>query len=609
VRRQRRSYSSWKLFLLLNIWWGNQQLLVAYGSDEVKVQTTILCDLSNIIYPGGHVTRLSSKMAVHWKIPDDENDGLQMAFQYIGGQAWVGVGFSSTSQGNMLGSRAIVGVPGKDPSSNSTVQVYQLMSKQPQDASAIVQNPDFTASHKVGGYVEMKSKETIMHFSLQGLADFQRPDDQHLYTIIYALGQSTSLGMHTHQGAFRLNLQFCGGRVPSPTKSSPTATRSPSLQPPTSPDSPIPATEPAGDAPSGTDESSQTPEPSQSPVEAQETIEPNPSNSSDDKDSGSMATSYDHKTAFAAHGFLATISFAVLVPTAMASAWFRSLMPKWWIYVHVLSNCTGFFFGVLSVVVAFSGVVLRGTSSGDPISHLSLTHHRTGLVLVLLAAAQVASGFCRPPVQLSDDRNDDDGDNDSVDSDGYNRICGWTSKVPWWGDLSRREKWHWLHRGVAITMIGLAIYQLTSGANLYSQEYQGGQRTTVVAMWVWLACVAASLICLRLYLLTRAEGGTNADPSTAGAKGLHGHTSTSPASTERASESRSGAAGGVWRSPPARAFSSHKLERRTRRCATKTTTTTSSRTLNRWNSATPSSNPSPTSFDKGRDDLRFTNVI
>jgi Eukaryotic cytochrome b561 len=528
------------------------------------------------------VTRLSSKMSVHWKLTDNENDGLQMAFQYIGGQAWIGVGFSSTNQGNMLGSRAVVGVPGKDSSSNSTVQVYQLMAKQPQDASAIVQNPDFTASHKVEGHVEMKSYETILHFSLEGLSDFQRPDDEQLYTFIYAVGQSTSLGMHSHQGAFRLKLQFCGGHGPSPTKPSsakpaPAATSAPAQQQPQASESiPAPAVEPAYGAPSGTgtDESSQSPQPSLSPVEAQVTVPPNATNSSADSSSATPpATSYDHKTAFAAHGFLATLAFAVLVPTAMASAWFRSLMPKWWIYVHVLSNCAGFFFAVLSVIVAFSGVALRGTATGDPVSHVSLTHHRTGVFLLLIAALQVVLGFCRPPVQPTDERENND--DDSVDSDGYNRICGCTARIPWWGDLSRREKWHWLHRGAAVTIIGLATYQLTSGANLYSKEYQGGQRTTVVAMWVWLACVAASLLCLRLYLLTRA-GGTSSDAFGSGkvdlarrnpvqrtisTQGLRGCASTSLAPSNGSGVAA--AAGGVWRSPPARAFSSHRLERNT----------------------------------------------
>jgi hypothetical protein len=274
----------------------------------------------------------------------------------------------------------------------------------------------------------------------------------------------------------------------------------------------------------------------------------------DTNDRVSGVYTYDHKTAFAAHGFLAALSFGVLVPAAVASTWFRALLPKWWIYVHVLSNCAGFVCAALSVVAAFLGMVLRSQPDGAPVPHMTISHHWTGLVLLLVVSYQVVSGFCRPPLQQTQVDSGEEGV-DGGGSGGDHRVCGWTRAIPRWGKLSRREKWHWAHRWVAVTILALAVYQLISGTSLYSVEYQDGRRTAVAAMWVWLAILATSFLGVKLLLISRAAKAAGSGESAWGKPQLVRR--RAPPLRTSSSTSSAGGAAGVWRSSP----SSPQLQR------------------------------------------------
>jgi hypothetical protein len=382
-----------------------------------------------------------------------------------------------------------------------------------------------------------------------GFSDLQTPDEDNLYTMIYAIGKSTELGMHAHQGAFRINLQYCDDEDDHPSPSSPNNVIPTALQTSTKPSSK------ADEIPSPAD-----PTPTSSPS----------ASSIVDSEETSSGSSYDHKAAFAAHGFLATISFGVLVPTAVGSTWFRALLPKWWIYVHVLSNCAGFLCAILSVVAAFIGMVLRSQPDGIPVPHMTVSHHWTGLILLLGVAYQLVSGFCRPPAQH---RQFDSGLENEGNRGGFgSAVCGWTRAIPLWGDLSRREKWHWAHRTIAVTILSLAVYQLSSGTNLYSAEYQDGRRTSVVVMWVWLALLATTFLTIKLYLMTMAtkEAAGGGAESVWNKPQLVVRRRAPPPRTSSSTSSSSSvvvaaaaaAAAGVWRSsPPSRTPSSQHIQR------------------------------------------------
>jgi hypothetical protein len=190
--------------------------------------------------------------------------------------------------------------------------------------------------------------------------------------------------------------------------------------------------------------------------------------------SGSTAVSsvpsseiYNHRAAFAAHGFFATLAFAVIIPFAMFAAWFRTLIPKWWIYIHVFCNCIGFFFTVISVATAFGGMMMRGNAGGND-SHLSIAHHWTGLFLFIFVIFQVVSGFRRPPV---------DKESTSV-YDAKNTSCCPSTK---------REYWHFFHRLTALTVISIGLFQLHTGLTLFSQEYGNGSNSSIVVFWIWIS--------------------------------------------------------------------------------------------------------------------------
>jgi hypothetical protein len=183
---------------------------------------------------------------------------------------------------------------------------------------------------------------------------------------------------------------------------------------------------------------------------------------------------------FAAHGYFATVAWALATPTAVSVAWFRTLVPGSWIYIHVFGNV----FTFLATLVSFILVVI-GVSMEDSADHFSKRHHWVGLILFLLATFQVMNGFWRPRAQRKD--------NIRLETP-HASILG---SLP----ISRtpREKWQLVHRLSGMTAIPLGIYQIHSGLGLYSLQFH----TTSMVRWFWLyvgACVLG-LMGLRIWLL------------------------------------------------------------------------------------------------------------
>lgn len=207
---------------------------------------------------------------------------------------------------------------------------------------------------------------------------------------------------------------------------------------------------------------------------------------------------YDHKAAFAAHGFFATLALAVIVPVAIAAAWARALMPKWWIYVHVLANCLGFFFTMLAVAVAFGAMSMRGKAGGVE-THMTLSHHWVGLTLFIIMFIQVAGGFRRPPVEAK---------LDSVGGFAEPAAKCLCCTIP----QTRREFWHAFHALTAFVVVVMAIWQLQSGLKLFTFEYTGTEKVALTIYWVWMGVQAVFLVGLRCYA-RRKEGRLAATPT------------------------------------------------------------------------------------------------
>jgi hypothetical protein len=258
-----------------------------------------------------------------------------------------------------------------------------------------------------------------------------------LYTFMFAVGSDNTLGYHKHRGRFRVDLRTCQGTGLT--------------------------------------------------------------GSTDDRTSPSSALSgtYDHKTAFLAHGVFATLAFAVIVPAAIASAVFRSLLPKWWIYIHVLCNCLAFLFTVISVATGLAGMLLRSKPEGSVAHHLVKIHHWTGLILFLLVCWQVFNGFQRPPVEPKPELKTE------PEPDEYLRstYCCGTIQRP----ESPREKWQFIHRLTAILVVLLAIFQMQAGIRIYAYEFAGNHsRGPLAAYWIWITLLVGGFISMH-YINRRRE--------------------------------------------------------------------------------------------------------
>lgn len=178
-----------------------------------------------------------------------------------------------------------------------------------------------------------------------------------------------------------------------------------------------------------------------------------------------------YKGAWIAHGTFATLAWAVASPFAISTAWFRTLVPSSWIYIHVGSNVLAFIFTLIAFFIA---VITMGLSKKK---HFQSGHHNIGLAIMILISFQVFNGFLRPAVER-----------DSVDAE-VKTMLGKT-----W-----RQWWHFSHRGLGIALVLLGIYQVSDGYKMYSNDF------TVPSLapyfYVYLGIMALCLLGLRVWML------------------------------------------------------------------------------------------------------------
>mmetsp|Transcript_16332 Transcript_16332/g.36542 ORF Transcript_16332/g.36542 Transcript_16332/m.36542 type:complete len:442 (+) Transcript_16332:371-1696(+) len=172
------------------------------------------------------------------------------------------------------------------------------------------------------------------------------------------------------------------------------------------------------------------------------------------------AASYpaSHRSAWIAHGAIGAVSFGLLVPSAIGTAFFRDCMPASWIYVHVVVNVMTFATVFFAVGIAFATMGSMGDASEG---HMKELHHIVGLLLLLMVSFQVANGFLRPPrVFVPEDDGDVYGDDEDRRTEGKAGGC-----------LSARKTWHFVHGLGGMSIFGLGAYQVHSGLGLFARRY------------------------------------------------------------------------------------------------------------------------------------------
>ena len=182
-----------------------------------------------------------------------------------------------------------------------------------------------------------------------------------------------------------------------------------------------------------------------------------------------------HRSAWVAHGAIGFTVFAILVPSAISSAFFRDLIPTYWIYIHVCINVMTFAMTFFTVGIAFATMNGMG-DAGE--GHMKELHHIGGLMLLLLVSFQTANGFLRPPREfLTDDEHDTT----------PGAILRSTMKEK---SMTTRTLWWLVHCVSGLAIFALGTYQVQSGLGLFAKRYDTPDWGQVYVGYVgWLAVV------------------------------------------------------------------------------------------------------------------------
>lgn len=326
------------------------------------------------------MVQLTPKITFHWTLNENSNpptlDGI---LEYDGG-GWLGFGPSST--GVMVGSTAIIGLPGtgQDPLEYN-MQGRTLATIIP---PVHLTSPERAIITEAGGKTVLRFVKVLNGGASSGNGTITASG---LTTFVFAAGASNDLAYHQHRGSFRINLQSC-----------------------------------------------------------------------EESYAGSTTTK-SKQGAFAAHGTLAILAWVVATPFAVTVAWFRTLVPSSWIYIHVFSNVISFLFTVVAAIVAITAK--SGQTSPSNFSH---PHHVVGVAMLVFMTFQVMNGFMRPPVEKKDPYSA----RQFLEGQSFFEI-----------PRSPRDVWLLVHRVSGVAMLGMGMYQISSGLALFADDYD----VTSIAPW------------------------------------------------------------------------------------------------------------------------------
>lgn len=358
---------------------------------------------------------------------------IQMALEHSNKRpVWLGI--ASSPNGYMVGSSAVIGSSGGSDGTHaiSPPRRYSLME---QTASGVQESHDaLLEDASIDSVMTSDGQELITLKFTQPLSGETNPilrtGDGTVATFLYAVGEGVELGYHEHRGAFRIDLSQCGGNnIIGVTGSS--------------------------------------------------------------EGSSTRTKAWTNHGLFALHGFMAALAWAFFTPFAITVAWFRTLVPASWIYIHVFANV---FTGLLTIL-AFAVAVI-GVARQDGGDHFSKTHHWVGTLLMAIAAFQVTNGFLRPPVERKDPPpGAGNGMNGGHSTLPPQQVLFGIFPVP----RTPREAWHTTHRMMGLAALAMGMYQMQSGLKLYSMRFQTS--SIVNYYWMYVGIFLISLVVLKLYVI------------------------------------------------------------------------------------------------------------
>lgn len=250
-----------------------------YLEEQRKLDTG--CGSSDPDYDNS--IELSSNLLFFWSVESDDILNARMVYDGVG---WVAFGVSS--DGLMVGSEAVIGLPDMAFENQLSVMKFDLDSK---GLSGVVPMED-NMQTLMEADITQENEQTVLTFKKKLKEDGEK---EILATgtnsFLWAVGSTNTLGHHKQRGVFHLDLSNCESIT---QEAVPAAAQSAAV---------------------------------------------------------SNTVKYNMK-AFIAHGMLAAFAWSVAAPFAVSTAWFRRLVPTGWIYMHVLANVSCFFLTLVAFIVA-----------------------------------------------------------------------------------------------------------------------------------------------------------------------------------------------------------------------------------------------------------------
>ncbi|KAL7478103.1 hypothetical protein ACHAW6_003882 [Cyclotella cf. meneghiniana] len=252
----------------------------------------------------------------------------------------------------------------------------------------------------------------------------------------------------------------------------------------------------------------------------------------------SASSEEEMKKLFRYHGQLAGASWGILLPLAMAAAWFRELLPvgkgyggnscsrglcnQLWLTIHV--SLTVVAAVLTSAAVYFVVKALSMEGGYEYAAKFSGSHQTMGLFLLIGVWIQVLGGILRPKIKHTDhvkmplgasdeeNRRDDgyiDSGDDSYTTDSTSSVIPGVVTHKWTisvhddastvgeqeeeleielGDPRKskaRQVWDYGHRILAVTLLICGFWQLFSGLEAYQERF-GDDTYLVTACLIWV---------------------------------------------------------------------------------------------------------------------------
>lgn len=181
-----------------------------------------------------------------------------------------------------------------------------------------------------------------------------------------------------------------------------------------------------------------------------------------------------NKKALVVHFVFFTLAWCVCAPFAVAAAWFRRLVPTWWIYVHVGANVLCFIFTLIAFIIW-----ICATAKLKYTSPLFTSYNVVGLIMMFFTTTQVVNGFMRPPVEKM---------NSGMGNFGEEA----RSRSP-------RQVWHTVHRFSGVSLLIISVYQVSTGITLFSELF--GTKNICPIYWTTVGIFLLAVIVIKLSMV------------------------------------------------------------------------------------------------------------